>query len=268
VQSSLLAMALMAVAVSGEQAVSSADQAPALPNQVLKASASVASGDKAPFAMPDSSERPRNPRVLFITAKDNARCDEELARLRRPGGDFERMRAYGWKIGPGVGSHLQIVDRDTIPDLVRRLDVHDYPTVACVSDDEIVRSFQSGCTTPLDQWTFGWLAKGVDERPPSSVPEAARAETTGHYPLRGNHWSVDGDWSPARETVIQHLRGPNHASRLSASWEIESWSYEELRSLHDNLHEAEGGTASSSSRAKSGNRSSNQFSANRKITGR
>jgi hypothetical protein len=263
-----LALALMAVAISGEQASSAADPASSLPSQALKASATAVLGEKSPAAPPDSAEPPRNPRVLFITAKDSTRCIEELARLRRPGGDFERMRAYGWKIGPGAGSHLQIVDRDSIPDLVRRLDVHDYPTVACVSNDEIVRSFQSGCTTPLDQWTFGWLAKGIDERPASSVPEAARAETTGHYPLRGNHWSVDGDWSPARETMIHHLRGPNHASRLSASWEIESWSYEELRSLHDNLHEAEGGVASSSSRAKSGNRGTNQFSANRKITGR
>jgi hypothetical protein len=214
------------------------------------------------------ADAPRNPRVLFITAKDSVRCDEELARLRRPGGDFERMQTRGWKIGASAANHLQIVDSDDVPDLIRRLDVRVFPTVACIDDGEIVRSFQEGCTTPLDQWTFGFLAKGIDERPPGMVPEAARAESTGHYPLRGNHWSVEGDWSPTRERVISHLRGPNHGSRISSSWAIEAWSYEELRSLHDNLHEQEGGAPSSVSRASSGSRSSNQFSANRKILGR
>src|SRR5439155_26498714 len=38
----------------------------------------------------------RNPRVLFITKKGCDRCERELARLRRPGGDFESMQARGW----------------------------------------------------------------------------------------------------------------------------------------------------------------------------
>ena len=95
---------------------------------------------------------------------------------------------------------MQIVDRAAVPELVRQLNAADFPTVACIADGEIVRSFQDGCTTPLDMWTFGWLLKGIDERPSESVPEAARAESTGHYPLRGNHWSVDGDWHPVRAT--------------------------------------------------------------------
>jgi hypothetical protein len=213
----------------------------------------------------DTSTRAR--RVLFITAKDSTRCDEELSRLRRPGGDFERLQARGWKIGAGTASHLQIIDRDTVPELVKQLHAGAFPTVACIEDGEIVRSFQDGCTTPLDMWTFGWLLKGIDERPAASIPEAARAETTGHYPLRGNHWSVDGDWTPARETVISHLRGPNHSVHLNRSWAIETWSYEELRSLHDNLHEQFGGGVSAG-RAKSASGSTNQFSASRKITGR
>jgi hypothetical protein len=162
----------------------------------------------------------RNPRVLFITSKDCARCDSELARLRRAGGDFEKMQAIGWKIGEGADNHLQIVDQEAIPELIAKLDVREFPTVACISAGEIVRSFKSGCTTPLDAWTFGFLAKGVDERPAGSVSEAARVETTGHYPLRGNHWSIDEDWNPSKEKVVSHLRGPTHGHQILKNWEI------------------------------------------------
>ncbi|MES1213083.1 MAG: hypothetical protein ABUL64_00715 [Singulisphaera sp.] len=214
----------------------------------------------------ESPPKIRNPRVLFITSTDEPACHEELARLRAPGGDFSKLQKVGWMIGPGPENHLQIVDRAAIPDLIAQLNVRHFPAVACVDDMKIVRSFQSGCTTPLDMWTFGWLAKGVDERPPGGLLEPARTETTGHYPLRGNHWSVDGDWSPRREVVIGHLRGPAHARYLNAAWEVESWSYEELRSVHDDLHERYGGGVSAS-RANS-HSSANQFSASRKITGR
>jgi len=180
---------------------------------------------------------PRNPRVLFITKKGCERCARDLTRLRRPNGDFAGMQAVGWKIGEGPENHLQIVDREAVPDFVVQLEIKEYPTVVCISDGEIVRSFKEGCTTPLDAWTFGFLLKGKDERPPGSIPEAARVESTGSYRLRGNHWSVDGDWNPTRATVISHLRGPNHGSQVAAGYEIEKWSYEELRSLHDDLHE-------------------------------
>ncbi|HKD35612.1 MAG TPA: hypothetical protein VKB78_02395 [Pirellulales bacterium] len=176
-------------------------------------------------------------RVVFIVAKNCKRCDEELTRLKRPGGDFETMRAGGWLIGDGKGNHIQIVDRDLVPDLVAKLNPREFPVVACIEDGEVVRSFRSGCTTPLDAWTFGFLAKGIDERPPGAVLEAARVASTGSYRLRGNHWSVEGDWEPTREKVLEHLHGPNHYWQLEPQWHIDGWSYEELRSLHDDLHE-------------------------------
>ncbi len=188
--------------------------------------------------------------------------------LAPPGGDFARLASVGWKIGAGPENHLQIIDRSAIPELVAQLDVKHYPTVACVDGERVVRSFQAGCTTPLDMWTFGWLAKGIDERPPGSTPEAAHVETTGHYRLRGNHWSVDGDWSPSREAVIRHLRGPAHARYLNASWELDAWSYEELRSLHDNLHETYGGGVSASAQRAQSSSNANSFHASRKVLGR
>jgi hypothetical protein len=201
---------------------------------------------KLPSATASDSNRrtphstPHSSRVLFIMAKDCPKCDAELARLNAPSGDFAWLRSGGWRIGPGPENHIQIVDREAIPDLVRKLAPREYPAVACIEDGEVVRSFKSGCTTPLDAWMFDWLAKGVNERPAAPVLEAARVESTGSYPLRGNHWSVEGDWNPSREKVIEHLRGPNHVAYLQASWHIDAWSYEELRSLHDDLHERYG----------------------------
>jgi hypothetical protein len=224
----------------------------------------------AAASSPVPSTKALNPRILFITAKDSPACDLILARLRQSGGEFEKMQSQGWRIGLSPDNHLQIVDRESIPELVQKLHHGVFPVVACVSEGEIVRSFQSGCTTPLDAWTFGWLAKGIDERPHEAVLEVAQVESTGRYPLRGNHWSIDGDWNPSRESVISHLRSA-HSYQVAAYGAIETWSFEELRSLHDNVHEAEGGQASYSG-SMSGGRSTassrgGQSSAGQKILG-
>ncbi len=216
---------------------------------------------------------PRNTRVLYITAGDCDRCAEELARFRKSGGLFESMQAKGWKIGEGPENHIQIVDREEIPELVQKLNVREYPTVACISNGEIVRSFKDGCSTPLDAWTFGWLIKGESERPQAAIPEAIRVKSTGSYRLRGNHWSVEGDWNPTREKVITHLRG-THGGSVSATYAIDGWSYEELRSLHDDIHEREGGSVSASGYYSGSGyyqapqpRGADQFSAGRKMMG-
>jgi hypothetical protein len=177
-------------------------------------------------------------KVLLIVTKNSPECDKVLGQLMRPSGDFDKMRAAGWKIGKGAGNQLQIVDKDDVPDLVAQLGKPEFPAVASVDKSgEVVRYFRFGCTTPLDMWTFGFLAKGIDERPAGFVMESARVEWTGHYPLRGNHWSVEGDWSPSKEKTVEHLHGPVHQSQLIPQWHIEEWSLEELRSLHDDLHE-------------------------------
>lgn len=212
----------------------------------------------------------RQPRVLFIIDRDCARCEEELSRLRKPGGEFEAMRSRGWKIGDEPDNHVQIVARQTVPDVINELGVDEFPAVACIEDGKIVRSFKDGCTTPLDAWTFGFLLKGKNERPKESVPEAARVKTTASYPLRGNHWTVEGDAKPTKEKLIGHLRGPNHGHQVAGKYAVETWSYEELRSLHDDLHEREmaNGTAPAYASSQSSSSSSFQFRADRKVLGR
>ena len=210
-------------------------------------------------------------RVLFIVKNGCERCESELNRLRSPGGDFEKLQSTGWRIGDGPNNHIQIVDHEDIPELMKLLKVTEFPTVACIVDGEIVRSFKDGCTTPLDAWTFGWLIKGENERPKSAISEAARVESTGNYRLRGNHWTVEGDPNPSKESVLKHLRGI-HGNSSAAYGAIENWSTEELRSLHDDIHEREGGGVAATyavpAYAQPANRSLDAFSGNRKVTGR
>src|SRR5262249_7639078 len=61
--------------------------------------------------------------------------------------------------------------------------------------------------------------------------------TSGNYPLRGNHWSVEDYWNPRRWRVLAHLRGPGHPELFPPAGPIETWGYEELPSLHDDLPE-------------------------------
>ncbi len=210
-------------------------------------------------------------RVLFITKDGCERCQSELIRLRAPGGDFEKLQSTGWRIGDGPNNHIQIVDYEDIPELMQLLKVKEFPTVACIVDGEIVRSFKDGCTTPLDVWTFGWLLKGANERPKSAISEAARVETTGNYRLRGNHWTVEGDPNPSKEFVLKHLRGI-HGNSSAPYGAIENWSTEELRSLHDDIHEREGGSVAATyagpAYTQPANRSLDAFSGNRKVMGR
>ncbi len=208
-----------------------------------------------PVAKPSSTET-RQARVLIIVKDDCPKCEEQLKQLHRPGGPFESMKATGWKIDTTPDAHVQIVNYKDVPKFTVALTTTDYPAVAAIDGEEVTRYFKSGCTTPLDAWTFNWLLTGKNERPTEPATEPVRVATTGNYRLRGNHWSVEGDFNPSQQKIVAHLRGPNHAASASAYGNFEAWSVEELRSLHDDLHEREGGLASgvgvgTSSRSKS-----------------
>jgi hypothetical protein len=232
-----LAGAADATAIATSTAQTASATADAKPASVA-ANTAAANANQSVDSQTTFPEKALPAKVVFITSKNSPDCDKVLGKLNWPNGDFDKMRAAGWKIGKGPSNHLQIVDKDEVPDLVKQLGKQEFPTVASVDKNgEVVRYFRFGCTTPLDMWTFGFLAKGIDERPAGMVMEAAKVEWTGHYPLRGNHWSVEGNWNPTKEETVAHLHGPNHQAELQPQWHIEDWSLEELRSLHDDLHE-------------------------------
>ncbi|MCA9080433.1 MAG: hypothetical protein KDA58_07730 [Planctomycetaceae bacterium] len=203
-------------------------------------------------------------RILLVIDSRTERTQQEMAKLRAPDGPFVKLLTKGWSVGSGRDSDVQIVDishsvPDDLKELVAKIDPARLPLPVFIDNGEIARSFQQGCTTPLDEWTFGWLRTGNDERPIEPPPEPVQVATTGHYPLRGNHWSVEGNWNPTREYVIHHLRS-THGQQLQTGWQIEEWSLEELKSVHDDLHDREQGfrgryagtSTSSSSSSRSG----------------
>ena len=184
-----------------------------------------------------AGEVPAARRVLVIVTDDCPRCDRELERLKSPGGTFETLRRAGWKIGETDDNHIQIARATEIGDQIKDWGIKTLPAVVCVRGNEIERTFKEGCGTPLDPYTFGWLYKGVDERKAPVKAEPVTVKTSGHYPLRGNHWNIEGDWFPSKDKAITHLRGSAHVNLIPTKWKLESWSEEEILSLHDDLHE-------------------------------
>lgn len=230
----LLAMVLLISAVParswGDEEAFPAPGQPAAPKTVSAADST------------SSVTRPaRSKRILLLITPECERCADELRRLSADGGPFDILRRRGWKIGPGTENHIQILDAAVPADaeiapVIAALQPKSFPVVLYIEQGTIARSFQRGCTTPLDEWTFGWLMTGNDDRPAEPPAEPIQVQTTGNYRLRGNHWSVEGNWNPTHAEVVHHLRAV-HGAQIQSGWIIESWSLEELRSLHDDLHD-------------------------------
>jgi len=192
-----------------------------------------------PAAAPLDDDEPRHPdlQVLLIMSWDYPGAEAKLRELEAIDGPFDRLRKQGWTVGLNPTDNVRIVSTHQVSALVERLRITQFPAVVAVADGQVVRSFTSGCTTPLDEHTFGWLRTGVGTRPASAPRPAPTVATSGNYPLRGAHWSVDGDWNPPIQQLVQHLRSPMHQHLFPAGWNIERWAYQELLSLHDDLHE-------------------------------
>jgi len=176
--------------------------------------------------------------LLLIVDSACQACDKLLIELEP---EFQPMRAANWKIDRGADAHIRIINKQDAVAMLKMSDQEagamQLPNLLAVHKGEVVRYFKSGCSTPIDRWTFDWMFTGIDKRPAPPPIQKITVATTGHYPLRGGHWSVDGDWHPSREKVLYHLRSAAHGAQLRPEWQLEVWTREELRSLHDNLHE-------------------------------
>ena len=181
----LLLAALLLTLVATRPSI--AKDQPAFQNRSTSASETASPGPGSPSksqTIPGPPElTARDPRVLLITAPDCEECFRVLIKLRSPGCAFEAMRSRGWGIGPGPHNHVHIVDREAVSELVKEAQIREYPAVVCVSEGTVIRGFKSGCTTPLDAWTFGWLLTGKNERPAGFVAESVRVASTGSYRL-------------------------------------------------------------------------------------
>jgi len=152
------------------------------------------------------------------------------------------MVKNGWKIGPEASNAIQLldVDKDTVEAdrVLNALDQHTagLPFMVAVEGGQIVRRLETGCTTPIDQWSLGWLATGKDERP-GREKEPATVKRSGNYPLRGGWWTVNQYRSPPKSYIVSHLlSGGAHAGKFARDW-LNSLSVSELHSLHSDDHE-------------------------------
>lgn len=74
------------------------------------------------------------------------------------------------------------------------------------------------------------VTQAVIEKP---KPKATTAPAHAGYPVRGSHWTFPGS---GRQQLIAHLQSGQHAGKFSSAW-LNSLSYQELLSLHDDDHE-------------------------------
>lgn len=87
--------------------------------------------------------------------------------------------------------------------------------------------------TVSDYYTAPVRAK-VEEDPPKPAPKiVAKPAPRSGYPVRGSHWTYPGN---NRTQLIHHLQSGQHAGKFSIVW-LNSLSYQELLSLHDDDHE-------------------------------
>ncbi|MDB4786208.1 thioredoxin family protein [bacterium] len=169
-------------------------------------------------------------RIIVFYTDNCPPCVVLKKKLEKP---FSVLRSAGWKIGSESTNHIQVIyAKDT--ELDEQLGIDSFPSVVRIENDEIVRRLDQDCGTVFDEWAFGWLAKGKQERPPAR--EKINVYTTKSYPVHGQRWNFEGRWNPSKSFMIRHLNSGIHRGKFN-SWNLQSWSKAELWSLHDDDHE-------------------------------
>ena len=197
--------------------------------------------DEKPTGIPKAANAFGRDRAVIIMAEWCIHCPKEKVATAA-----EKLRKNGWKIGPEPTNQIQILDVDKhTPEADRVFNALDQqmpglPFMVAVEGGKIVRRLETGCTTPIDQWSLGWLATGIDERP-DREKEPATVRRSGNYPLRGGWWTVNQyparANSPNRNYIVSHLlEGGKHAGKFATAW-LNSLTIPELHSLHSDDHE-------------------------------
>jgi len=77
--------------------------------------------------------------------------------------ELEKLKRSGWKIGPGPGQHIQIVNGDVEVDLANKYGITSYPTFVQLQDGVAVVKYVGA--EGIDSYSIAKMRKGVDERP-------------------------------------------------------------------------------------------------------
>lgn len=112
--------------------------------------------------------------------------------------------------------------------------------ILCVSPSD----YYSGVSAPVPASVYySGLEKTETPKPviakvvvPSNASEQPKAKGRS-YPVRGGHWSVNGDWTPSKAELVRHLLADGmHKGKFTQAY-LDGLSREELLSLHDDDHE-------------------------------
>lgn len=90
----------------------------------------------------------------------------------------------------------------------------------------------AGCNVAQAQQRGGMVTISPDGSVASTSPVVRHAVRSG-YPVRGSHWTFPGS---GRAQLIHHLQTGEHRGKFSRAW-LDSLTYQELLSLHDDDHE-------------------------------
>jgi thiol-disulfide isomerase/thioredoxin len=157
---------------------------------------------------------------------------------------LEKLKAKGWSVGETADNHVQVVrlakdfDADDFPSELAETTGISFPYLVKIEDGKVVRRWRYDADARFDAYTINWLFTGkhrtaIEAQPPPAAAPPALATTEAHYPLRGGFWGLNGDYSPPRESLEQHLAASHNFDR---AW-LAQLSYSELQSLHADDHE-------------------------------
>jgi thiol-disulfide isomerase/thioredoxin len=201
-------------------------------------------GEKPAEAKKGARYTRRTNRIVLVGSNDCPPCIALAPKVEKA---LDALEKQGdWTIGEEPYYMIQHFFADERPELLEQLGAElgikpeniSFPFVVKIEDGKIVRRWTPGCTTPMDVWTFSWLADGVEVRPVTVEPERATVARSGQYPLTGGWWSVEGQWNPSKSFLISHLTThSNHAGRFARrrGW-LETLSISELQSVHTDDH--------------------------------
>lgn len=135
------------------------------------------------------------------------------------------MRKRNWLIGKEDWNHIQFIDSDKNKDLESKYGINSLPTFIMIDPfgREVART--------------GFLNAGEMSSFYNKHKEAKKKVQTASYPLNGRTWSVNGDYNPSRQTLIDHLLyGGVHAGKFTKDY-LSQLSRDELMSLHGDDHD-------------------------------
>lgn len=182
-------------------------------------------------------------RVVVIMSETCPPCVVAKPKMYAAFGDLSKVtEPRQWRFGSAMTDDFQVLDAErdkALVDVIANMQGGELelPAFFKIENGAIVREFKVGCTTPLDQWSLGWLYHGVNNRPALTPDETATVPTSGHYPLRGGWWSVNGNWRPSKSYLVSHLADASqHRGKFDRVW-LNSLTSAELNSVHSDDHE-------------------------------